>query len=67
MNRTLRRRIVALESVGVAGCETCRTWYGTVLRDDDGHVSRPEQCPVCTRVVPITCELHIVGVPLDLP
>ena len=67
MNKTLRRRIDRLHVDVVIDCDTCRSWCGTVLRDDDGESSRPESCPDCGRVVPIYRELHIVGIPLDVP
>jgi hypothetical protein len=67
MNRSFQRRIAALQvTVGEPGCETCRHYAGIVLMDDEGNLSRPEQCPDCGREVPIFRLLHIVGVPLDL-
>jgi len=35
------------------------------LIDDDGNMDRPEHCPDCGRLVPITHLLHVVGMPLD--
>jgi hypothetical protein len=67
MNKAMRTRIVALETTVVRSCGTCHFWNGSVLRDDEGHRSRPERCPDCGRVVPIWHELHLVGIPLDLP
>jgi predicted RNA-binding Zn-ribbon protein involved in translation (DUF1610 family) len=67
MNRGVHKRIRALEAVTVVSCPTCRFWNGSVLRDDEGHRSRAERCPDCGRVVPIWHELHLVGIPLDLP
>jgi hypothetical protein len=66
MNKSVHRRIFTLQSAVVSDCETCRFWYGTVLRDDAGNRSRPESCPACGRIVAITHYLHIVGVPLNL-
>ena len=66
MNKILKRRIADLEFLTVVGCESCRFWHDTVLRDDEGNRSRPESCPDCGRYVAITHELHIVGIPLDL-
>jgi hypothetical protein len=33
--------------------------------DDAGRQDRPERCPACGRLVPITTTLHLVGVDLD--
>ena len=66
MNKSVHRRLTTLQATVASGCETCRTWYGTVLRDDAGNRSRPESCPQCGRVVAITHDLHIIGVPLDV-
>jgi hypothetical protein len=71
MIRTLHRRITALQTQAdlnsTVDCDTCRTWPGIVLMDDDGNLSRPEVCPDCGRDVPIFRILHIVGVPLETP
>jgi hypothetical protein len=67
MNRRVQRRLAELEQTRQVVCLTCRWWFGRVRVDDTGTLSRPERCPDCGRVVPITCELHIVGLPLDEP
>jgi hypothetical protein len=71
MNKTIHRRMTALQAQADlttnAGCETCRTYPGIVIRDDAGTLSRPETCPDCGREVPIFRLIHIVGVPLEAP
>lgn len=44
------------------GCPTCRSWWGTVLGNDDGERSRPERCPECGRVVPIRSVVVVAGI-----
>lgn len=69
MNRRTATRIASLEASANAqqhqGCPTCQAWPGMVQIDDDGNMERPERCPDCGRLVPITHLLHIVGMPLD--
>ena len=67
MKVRLQRRLAELEFVHRVECDTCRFWFGMVRVDDAGTMSRPEHCPECGRFVPITCEVHIVGLPLDVP
>lgn len=66
MNQSARRRITALEVQRSTGCQTCIVWSPLVLVDDDGQMSRRECCPDCGRLVPITHEVHLVGIPLDI-
>ncbi|MGC4105365.1 MAG: hypothetical protein QM753_03275 [Thermomicrobiales bacterium] len=69
MNRRTASRIATLEATAHGrqrtGCPTCSTWSTLVIVDDDENTSRPEHCPNCGRLVPITHEIHIVGMPLD--
>ena len=69
MNRRTAARIATLETTVAAqqrkGCPTCSTWSTLVIVDDDENTIRPECCPDCGRLVPITHLLHIVGMPLD--
>lgn len=66
MTSTNRRRVTVLEGRCPLGCMTCQLWFGVALRDDEGMYSRPEVCPDCGRLVPITQEVWIVGIPPDL-
>ena len=69
MNRRTASRIATLEATATAkheaGCPTCGAWPRMVVIDDDGNMDRPERCPDCGRLVPITHLLHVVGMPLD--
>jgi hypothetical protein len=71
MNKTMHRRIAALQSNAdlrmAEGCETCRHFPGIVIRDDAGNMSRPEVCLDCERDAPIFRLIHIAGVPLETP
>jgi hypothetical protein len=44
--------VQVLEARLPVGCATCRGWDGTVVADNVGGRSRPNQCPACGRVVP---------------
>lgn len=69
MKREHERRLARLEQQHQRGCGTCRHWVGAVLIDDDGQRSRPEWCPDCGRhaLVPCCAQVHIVGIPIDVP
>ncbi len=61
----VKPRLAKLEVLTPKGCETCHSWWDTVLIDDDGQTQRPERCPGGGRLVPIRTVVHVVGVPLD--
>lgn len=48
------------------GCPACRDWWGVVLGNDDGKVSRPPCCPDCGRCVPIASVVIVGGVDYKL-
>jgi hypothetical protein len=60
---TLPKRLARIEGrlLPSPGCPTCRGWTGVVLAGDDGP-HRPEECPVCGRLVPATLVVQVVGV-----
>jgi hypothetical protein len=59
--RGLHKRLDRLEpSFSVVGCALCQGWTGVVLEGDDGW-HRPDQCPECGRVVPVTLVVQLVG------
>jgi len=61
-DRRLDRLTTILRPIG---CPLCRFWDGTVLADDDGNYSRPEDCPQCGRDVPYTQTVRLEGVALE--
>jgi hypothetical protein len=65
MKATIARRLIWLEAQQHGGCTTCQWWDGTLIEDDTGAQSRPDQCPDCGKVVPVHCVLHLHGVNWD--
>ncbi len=66
MTHNFGGRIERLETmVRVVGCATCRRWDHTVIKDEQGAVSRPETCPACGRRVPYRLVVELHGVDLD--
>ncbi len=62
----VERRLAQLEARQPVGCLSCRRWDGTVLVhvDEEGQEhwrNRPDGCPRCGRVVPVRCQVEIVG------
>lgn len=64
MNR-LTKRLQQLEGQLPVGCATCRWWDGTVVEDSFNGRSRPDQCPMCGRIVPTLLIVQIEGVDGD--
>ena len=61
----VKPRLARLEAAVPKGCTVCRRWHHVVMVDAAGRRDRPERCPGCGRLVPVTIALHIVGVNLD--
>ncbi len=59
-------RLEKLEARMPKGCSVCRTWHDLAFVDDEGWTHRPERCPECGRLVPISITVRIVGIDLDL-
>lgn len=53
MKTTTDRRLIRLEG---------QHHDGTLIEDDTGAQSRPDQCPNCGKLIPIRLVLHLHGV-----